>query len=160
MAGWTVVDEPGGWSLEPAATIAPEARPLRAQDVPSVLGEPATADVSLHWVCEGWPEDIARAVASFRAHQGDARCAYVVADVTEADPGAFGDDVEVIALEPGTGWAAARNAGLRPVHRRLVLVLDGSIEATGDVSPPLEAALADPDRRHRRTLRHRHARPP
>ena len=61
-AGWTVVDGPGGWSLEPAATPAPEARPLRAQDVPSVLGEPATADISLHWVCEGWPDDIARAV--------------------------------------------------------------------------------------------------
>ena len=143
-AGWTVVDEPGGWTLEPTATTTTEARPLRAQDVPSVLGEPATADISLHWVCEGWPEDIARAVASFRAHEGPRDARYVVADVTGADPGAFGDDVEVVALEPGTGWAAARNAGLRRTTGRLALVLDGSIEATGDVWSPLEDALADP----------------
>ncbi len=139
-----MVDEPGGWSLEPAVTTTQEGRPLRAQDVPSVLGEPATADISLHWVCEGWPEDIARAVASFRAHEGARDARYVVADVTDAGPGAFGDDVEVIALEPGTGWAAARNAGLRRTAGRLALVLDGSIEATGDVWSPLEDALADP----------------
>jgi GT2 family glycosyltransferase len=143
-AGWTVVDEPGGWSLELAVTTTQERRPVRAQDVPSVLGEPATADISLHWVCEGWPEDIARAVASFRAHEGARDARYVVADVTDADPGAFGDDVEVIALEPGTGWAAARNAGLRRTAGRLALVLDGSIEATGDVLSALEDALADP----------------
>lgn len=143
-AGWTVVDEPGGWSLEPAVTTTHEAHPFRAQDVPSLLGEPATADISLHWVCEGWPEDIARAVASFRAHGGARDARYVVADVTDAVPGAFGDDVEVIALEPGTGWAAARNAGLRRTAGRLALVLDGSIEATGDVWSPLEDALADP----------------
>jgi cysteinyl-tRNA synthetase len=143
-AGWTVADEPGGWSLEPVVTTTPEARLLRAQDVPSLLTEPATADVSLHWVCEGWPEDIARAVASFRAHEGERDARYVVADVTGADPGAFGDDVEAIALEPGTGWAAARNAGLRRTTGRLALVLDGSIEAAGDVWSPLEDALADP----------------
>jgi len=143
-AGWTVVDEPGGWSLMPAATTTTEAQPLRAHDVASVLGEPATADISLHWVCEGWPEDIVRAVASFRAHEGGRDTRYVVADVTGADPGAFGDDVEVLTLDPGTGWAAARNAGLRRTAGRLALVLDGSIEATGDVCSPLEDALADP----------------
>jgi hypothetical protein len=142
-AGWTVVDEPGGWSLEPAATTREE-RPLRAQDVSSLLGEPATADISLHWVCEGWPEDIARAIVSFRAHEGSRDARYVVADVTGADPGAFGDDVEVIALEPGSGWGAARNAGLRRTTGRLALVLDASIEAAGEVWSPLEDALADP----------------
>ncbi|HSH33545.1 MAG TPA: hypothetical protein VLB31_07985, partial [Actinomycetota bacterium] len=83
-AGWAVVDEPGGWSLVPAATTATEAQPLRAHDVPSVLSEPATADISLHWVCEGWPDDIARAVASFRAHERERDTRYVVADVTGA----------------------------------------------------------------------------
>ena len=65
-------------------------------------------------------------------------------DVTGAGPDAFGDGVEVVALEPGTGWAAARNAGLRRTAGRLALVLDGSIEATGDAWSPLEDALADP----------------
>ena len=55
----------------------------------------------------------------------------------------WGDDVEVLSLASGTGWGSACNAGLRRSRGRLVLVLDGSIEPTGDVIEPLEAALAD-----------------
>jgi cysteinyl-tRNA synthetase len=68
----------------------------------------------------------------------------VVADVTGQGPDAFGPDVEVVALEPGTGWASAMNAGLRRARGRVVLVMDGSIEASGDVLGPLTAAVADP----------------
>ena len=75
---------------------------------------------------------------------------YVVADVTGADPAAFGEGVEVLALAPGTGWAAAANAGLRRATGRMVVVMDGSIEATGDVFGPLERALARARGRHRR----------
>lgn len=140
-AGWTLIDEPTGWRLEPAVpTIAV---PMRASDVGSRLAEPVTADVSVHWVCEGWPQDIARAVASFRSNQGGRDVQYLVADVTGAAPGAFGADIEVIALEADTGWAAARNAGLIRSTGGVVLAMDGSIEATGDVFAPLEEALAD-----------------
>jgi cysteinyl-tRNA synthetase len=143
--GWVVVDEPGGWRLETAAAAEPdaEAASVRAADVPSVLAEPATADVSVHWVCEGWPDDIVRAIASFRAHAGPREVRFVVADVTDQPDGAFGDDVEVLRLEAGTGWGAARNAGLRRTTGRLAFVMDGSIEATGDAFGPLEDALAD-----------------
>jgi cysteinyl-tRNA synthetase len=143
--GWTVVDEPQGWHLEPSAadgTDRPE--PVAALEVPSILDQPAAADVSIHWVCEGWPDDIARAVASFRANAGSRDVRYVVADVTDQPEGAFGDGVEVLRLEAGTGWGAARNAGLKRTAGRLAFVLDGSIEAGGDVFGPLEAALDDP----------------
>lgn len=144
--GWAVVDEPGGWRLERAAGPGTETvpAPRRAADVGSVLDRPATADVSIHWVVEGWPEDVRRGVASFRAQAGGRDVQYVVADVTGEDPGSFGDEVEVIALDRGTGWGAARNAGLKRTRGRVVLVMDGSIEATGDVLGPLEVALADP----------------
>jgi GT2 family glycosyltransferase len=141
-AGWAVVDAPTGWTLE--ATTSSLADPMPARDAGSRLGEPATSDVSMHWVCEGWPQDIARAVASFRMYQGDRDVQYVVADVTGADQGAFGEDVETIELEANTGWAAARNAGLIRSTGAIVLAMDGSIEASGDVVTPLEAALADP----------------
>ena len=57
----------------------------------------------------------------------------------------------------GGGAARARApAGARPATpgssgraAAIVLAMDGSIEATGDVLGPLEAALADPDRRRR-----------
>lgn len=139
IAGWTVLDEPDGFRLE---EIAAAAR-LRPADVSSVLDEPATYDASLHWVCEGWPDDIARAVAAFRANAGERHLQFVVADVTGAEAGRWGDDVEVVALEDGTGWAAARNAGLRRSLGRTVVALDASVEPTGDVLDPLEAALLD-----------------
>ena len=145
-AGWTIVDGPEGWRLEPAASEAPEpaVTRLRAQDVTSVLEQPASADVSIHWVVEGWPDDVRRAIASFRANAGERDVHFVVADVTGEEPGSWGEDVEVVSLEAGTGWGAARNAGLKRTRGRIVLVMDGSVEVTGEVLSPLEAALADP----------------
>jgi hypothetical protein len=140
--GYRVVDSPEGPTFEPLAPV--EESRLRAHDVPSVLDEPPTCDVSVHWVVEGWPEDVVRALDGFRANGGGRDVRYVVADVTPTDPAVYGEGVEVLALEAGTGWGAARNAGLRRSRGRVVLVMDGSVEPTGDVLGPLEAALADP----------------
>jgi hypothetical protein len=145
--GWTVVDEPEGFRLEPAAEPEPESeepQELKASEVASVLDEPATVDVSVHWVVEGWPEDVERALIAFRKHLEGRTAQYVVADVTGEDPGRWGEDVEVVRLEHDTGWGAARNAGLKRSSGRTVLVMDGSVEPTGDVLRPLEEALADP----------------
>ncbi len=140
-AGWTVEDVPGGgFTLVPAEQ---KGASVRSGDVSSVLDEPATADVSLQWVCEGWPEDIERGISSFRTHAHRRALQFVVADVTGEPPDRWGADVEVVPLEDGTGWAAARNAGLRRARGRLVFAMDGSIEATGDVVSPLAAALTD-----------------
>lgn len=140
--GFAVIDGPDGPAFEPLAT----AEPLRIapHDVESVLDEPPTADVSVHWVVEGWPEDVARALAGFRANEGGRDVQYVVADVTETDPAAYGEGVEVLEVETGTGWGAARNAGLKRSRGRIVLAMDGSVEPTGDVFGPLEATLDDP----------------
>jgi cysteinyl-tRNA synthetase len=142
-AGWTVVDEPGGYRLErPSDEPAPRVR-ARPIDVVSVLEDEPDMDVSVHWVCEGWPEDIERAIAGFRAHEGGRSVQYVVTDVTDREPSAWDDDVEVVWLEEGTGWGAARNAGLKRTRGRTVLVMDGSVEPTGDVFGPIESALSD-----------------
>jgi cysteinyl-tRNA synthetase len=148
-SGWSVVDEPDGrWRLEPVVVAQPRVPMLRPADVPSVLEQPPHDDASVHWVVEGWPDDIVRAIVSFDAHRGDRRVHYVVTDVTGADPETFiaaAGDVEVIGLEPGTGWGAAVNAGVRRATGRIVLLMDGSIETAGDVVGPLERALADPE---------------
>ncbi|HVH53020.1 MAG TPA: glycosyltransferase [Actinomycetota bacterium] len=146
--GFTVVDSPKGPRLEPvggAVGVAGEATDrVRPEDVPSVLEQPATFDATVHWLLDGWPEDVARALDGFRSNQGGRRVEYVVADVTGQDPVSFGEGVEVITLAEGTGWGAARNAGLKRSLGRIVLVADGSIEPVGDVFGPMEAALADP----------------
>ncbi|HYX80629.1 MAG TPA: hypothetical protein VE976_08465 [Actinomycetota bacterium] len=140
--GYRVVDGPSGSSLESieAATL----ERLRPADVPSALEDVPTADASVHWVCEGWPEDIVRALEGFRAAAGALEVQYVVADVTGEATDAFGGDVEVLSLVPDAGWAAARNAGLRRSGGALVLAVDGSIEPTGDVFGPLRERVADP----------------
>jgi glycosyltransferase involved in cell wall biosynthesis len=141
--GWTVVDEPGGsWRLEPQA--AAEQVRLRPQDVASVLQEPSAFDLTLQWVVEGWPQDIDRSISSFRGALGSRKVQFVVADITGEDPGRWGDQVEVLSLQEGTGWGAARNAGLNRSLGQIVVVLDGSIEASGDIASPLEGSLADP----------------
>jgi len=142
--GWEVVDQPDGFALQPVSTEVEE--PARAADVPSLLEADATFDVSVHWVCEGWLDDIDRALAGFRSTAADRRVQFVIADVTGAAQTRWADaeDVEVLWLEPDTGWAAARNAGLRRSLAPIVVALDGSVEPTGDVLGPLEDALADP----------------
>jgi cysteinyl-tRNA synthetase len=146
-AGWIVADVPDGFTLtqpEAGPDLGLGGAPTRAADVPSVLEDEPTADVSVHWVVEGWAEDVVRAIAGFREYQGDRSVQYVVADVIGTVPDTYGADVEVVALEEATGWAAARNAGLKRSRGRLVFVMDGSVEPQGDVFGPLEEALADP----------------
>jgi len=144
-AGWTVVDEPGGYRLERVEVEETE-QPVRrrAADVPSILEDEPDLDASVHWVCEGWSEDIERAIAAFRAHEGGRSVQYVVADVTDREPSAWGEGVEVVWLERGTGWGAARNAGIKRNRGRTVLMADGSVEPIGDVFGPIEEALEDP----------------
>jgi len=143
--GFRVVDSPAGPTFEPLAPTEPEVpRRLRPQDVESVLDEPPSCAVTVHWIVEGWPEDVVRALAAFGASEGGRDVQYVVADVTETDPAVYGEGVEVLSLELGTGWGAARNAGLKRSRGRIVLVMDGSVEPTGDVFGPLEVALRDP----------------
>jgi cysteinyl-tRNA synthetase len=142
-AGWEVRDAADGYALE-AVAEDDVASTIHAGDVASVLDEPATADVSAQWVCEGWPEDIERAIASLRATAGAHTVQFVVADRTGQEPGRFGEDVEVVRLAEDTGWAAARNAGLRRARGRAVFAMDGSVEATGDVVGPMLGALEDP----------------
>jgi cysteinyl-tRNA synthetase len=141
--GYRVADRPGGVTLE-AFSPAPVRR-RRAAEVPSLLDEPPTADVSIHWVVQGWPEDVLRALGGFRTASttaGDVQ--FVVADVTETTPSVYGEGVEVLPLEAGTGWGAAMNAGLRRARGRIVVALDGSVEPMGDVLGPIAAALEDP----------------
>ena len=110
----------GSSPTHPAASTSNLSRPTsspparsRASEVESVLDREPTFDVAIHWVCEGWPADIDRAIAAFSANAGSRRLQFVVADVTgvAADRWADRDDVEVVWLRDDTGWAAARNAG-------------------------------------------------
>jgi cysteinyl-tRNA synthetase len=141
--GYRVVDSPDGPSYERLEPAAAGSRRLRARDVASVLEDPPATTISVQWLVEGWAADVRRGVDAVRRHARRGDLQYVVADLTRDDPVDFGPGVEVLALEP-TGWAAARNAALRRATGEIVVIVDGSIEPTGDPFPAIEAALADP----------------
>ena len=107
-------------------------------------GRPAPFDASVHWVSEGWPEDVLRGIEAFGRHHPNSRLQQVVVDLTGSDDAPWPTETELVRCDPGLGWAAARNAGLQRASAPLVLVVDGSVEPTGDVLTPLAGVLADP----------------
>jgi hypothetical protein len=142
-AGFRVADRPdGGYELTPL-----EPRPtrrLRPSEVPSVLAEAPTAEWTIHWLHQGWPEDIVRGAASFERAAGGRTVHQVVVEAEPAPEGTWAHGLEVVPLDRDPGFGAARNAGLRRSRGRLVAIADGSIEGRGDVFGPLERALEDP----------------
>jgi glycosyltransferase involved in cell wall biosynthesis len=141
-AGWEVVDRPEGFELRRIEATGQTI--VRAAEVPSALAEPPSADWSLHWLHEGWPEDVERGIASFDRHAGGRDLHHVVVEAVPAPPGTWPEPVEVLRLSEHPGFGAARNAGLIRSRGRLVAIVDGSLEATGDALAPLEESLADP----------------
>jgi hypothetical protein len=126
----------GGGPGSHAVTMADQIAPL--------LGDPPVFEASVQWIVEGWPRDVVRGIESFRrAGDGGHSAQHVVVDTTGGDRSAWPPGVDVVAVPPGTGWAAARNAGFLRSAGEVVVIVDGSVEATGDVLGPLIRALDD-----------------
>lgn len=141
--GFEVVDRPDGFDLVPAAQAA--RRPLQPTEVRGVLDLPPSTDFSVHWLADRWPEDILRGVASFRKFEDGRSVQHVVVETESTPPTEWPPDLEVVPLAGDPGFGAARNAQLVRSTGMIVIVADGSVEATGDVYTPLPAALSDHD---------------
>jgi cysteinyl-tRNA synthetase len=143
-AGFEVIDTPTGSQVVPRERKQ-EAEPAIYRSsgaVPSVLGQPPTFEATVHWLVQGWPEDVLRGIESFRRYSGDRSTQHVVVDLTPGGP--WPRECEVVRIVPQLGWAAGRNAGLRRASGRIVVIADGSVEARGDVLSALAEALTDP----------------
>jgi hypothetical protein len=145
-AGFDVADTPSGWELAPHAAEAPARSPTvhtRSEDVRSVLQLPPAFDgPSIQWVIQGWPEDVLRSLRSVqRALPDDFQP--VIVDAAGLD-GLDWYRGELLHIAPEAGWAAARNAGLRRAASKIVVLVDGSIEFTGEGVARLWEALEDP----------------
>jgi hypothetical protein len=146
--GYEMTDLPDGtFALARRGVAEPRAEPrVRHRDVPSVLHHEATADFTVHWLSERWPDDVLRGIASFRRFQGHRSVRHVVVEarVGARPTGGWPEGVELVPLAEDPGFGAARNAGLRRSLGRFVVVADGSVEAYGDPYAPIERALEDP----------------
>jgi Glycosyl transferase family 2 len=138
-AGFEVVDTPAGPTVHPA--VADE-KP--ASRIVNLLDQKTSYAASLHWIVEGWPEDVERGIDSFDRHHPSLSFEHVVVDLTGTFTPKSRKDIDVVVLPERIGWAAARNAGLQRSRGSTALVVDGSMEATGDVLSPLVTQLDDP----------------
>ncbi|HEX2755904.1 MAG TPA: glycosyltransferase [Candidatus Limnocylindrales bacterium] len=150
-AGWKIVDRGTDFALEPAhpPTVA-DGEVVRygsSEAVPSRLGEPASGIVTVILVATDWPADLDRTLAGLGSHAADGTSIVVVADGPAADQDAGlpadCDGIEVIRTTERLGTAAAWNIGIRRASGPVIVVLDTSVEPTGDVVGPLVAALDD-----------------
>ncbi len=149
-AGWTIVDRGTDFALAPASPPTIEAggvvRYGATAEVPSRADEPATGLATVILVATDWPADLNRALSGLQAHGPDGLQIVVVADgaSAEQDAGLDALEAEVVRTSERLGQAASINIGIRRASGPTIVVLDTSVEPTGDVVTPLVAALEDP----------------
>ncbi|MDQ1710776.1 MAG: hypothetical protein QOE45_226 [Frankiaceae bacterium] len=135
--GWVVRDGAGGWSLavKPPYDVAPT-----LADLPDRSAMPDTRPVTVALLADGWPDDARRCVDALLAHTTAYVLVLDVADTFHTEH----DRVEVLHVAACPGWAAGRTALLRADTATIHVVMDTSIEPTGDVVGPVLAAFEDP----------------
>ncbi len=157
-AGWKVADRGIDFALTPAAPAdvadGDRVRYGSSASVPSRLDEAPAGLATVVMVATDWPEDLARALEGLRKGAPAGTSAVIVADAPSSDQAealesleASGDGealpTEVVWTSERLGHAAALNMALRRARGPVVILLDTSVEPTGDVVTPLARALDD-----------------
>lgn len=156
-AGWKIADRGTDFGLTPAAPAdvaeGDRTRYGSSGSVPSRLNEPATGVATVVLIATDWPADLDRALAGLRAGAPDGTSVVIVADgPSEAQRAALEmlestaepwPATEIVWTSERLGQAAATNIGVRRASGPIVILLDSSIEPTGDVVTPLVRALDD-----------------
>ncbi|HEU0235882.1 MAG TPA: glycosyltransferase [Candidatus Limnocylindrales bacterium] len=152
-AGWKVADRGTDFQLSPAHPPDVEdggrIRYGASSSVPSRLDEAPVGVASVVLVATDWPADVDRALDGLRAHAPDGTQVVVVANGPSDEQAAAldadeADELEVVWTSERLGHATALNAGIRRASAAVVMLLDPSVEATGDLVTPLVRALDDP----------------
>jgi Glycosyl transferase family 2 len=158
-AGWKIVDRGTDFALSPAAppdlAEGTRVRYGASSSVPSRLEEPPVGTATVVLIATEWPGDVDRALAGVARHAPAGTSVVIVADAPDepqADAldalegrGSVGDlPVEVVWTSARLGHGAATNIGIRRASAPVVILLDPSVEPTGDLVTPLIEALEDP----------------
>jgi hypothetical protein len=150
-AGWTIVDRGTDFALSP--TTPPDVedggrvRYGASTSVPSRLDEPAFGVATVVLVADAFREDLDRAVRALRGTAPAGITIVAVGDrstIDDGDPPVQAEDLELVVTSDPLGHAASLNAGIRRASGPVVILLDASVEPTGDIVTPLVRALDDP----------------
>ena len=162
--GWEVQDARDGTTVRPALPSA--SAPTGYVDpgaLESLLDEPATVDLSVHLLAEDHPDDLRRCLRALRRHPTSVSWELVVVanapsfNAEAAVDEEFSDNSEraapqkrvgpqertILRTAERLGWADAVNLGLRRSRGSVTLLLNTSVEPTGDIATPLIAAFAE-----------------
>lgn len=141
--GWEAQDGPSGSTARP---ILPPAGGSGAG-----LADPAEVAVSIQVVAEDHPDDLVRLLRGLATSPPAVDWELVIvanAPSFALEPllGAAGLSIDprVIPTEGRLGWADARTLGLQASRGQVTVLLDTSLEPTGDIVAPLLAAFDDP----------------
>jgi hypothetical protein len=141
-----------GWEVQDAGGES-SARPILVRD--DAAGDPieraAEVDASVQVAAEDHPEDLGRFLRGLGANPPSATWELVIVANAPAEPVATTLASMALPVEPVVldsdgrlGWADARTLGLRHSRGEVTVLLDTSLEPTGDFVGPLLAAFDDP----------------
>jgi len=131
-----------------------------SNDVPDFTQSPDHFEFSVNLLAHNSRDDLERCIASICRHSGHRDIELVIIDNGSTDetlaylqqlarhnnlPGEHRRRValQVLFADHNMGFAAGRNATMRASRGRFIVLMDTSIEVTGDIWEPLAAALAD-----------------
>lgn len=151
--GYEVRDARGSTSVVPAPAWARAAPAISSSaDVESLLGQPDAVEFTISIVARQGCAELERCLTSARQWAGGVRAEIIVVDNGFQDScPSFLDEVasrdeslRVFHADHFLGAAAGRNVTLRQARGRYVLLLDTSVELTGDVFTQLRMFLDNP----------------
>lgn len=144
--GWEVQDGASGSTARPILASAPE-----AAVAPDRVDEAAAVPLGIVVVAEDHPDDLARLLRGLGDHPPSVSWELiVVANAPSFDLDEVLADVrdpvipEVLRSSERLGWADTRTLGMRASRGEVILLIDTSLEATGDLAGPIAAAFEDP----------------
>lgn len=162
-AGWKIVDRGTDFALSPVAALdVAEGRRVRygsSRNVPARLEEAPAGVATIIVTATDWTNDVERALAGLRAWSPSGTSIVVVANAPSIEQEAALDaldgrppeagpqadvSIEIVWTSERLGHASATNVGLRRAGGPVAILLDASVEPTGDIVTPLVRALEDP----------------
>ena len=154
-AGYVVEDTPDGTRVRPKTPW--EKREERwhsfssSAELPSLVHEAHGPDVTVAIVASNFLEDVKRCVHSALRWIEDRRAEVVLVDNCSTDgtgewlaeAAARDSRIRVIHTDHVLGEGAAKNIALKQSRGRTIVIIDTSVEITGDIFGPIEEMLAN-----------------
>src|SRR5258708_36486518 len=151
-AGYVIKDNPHGAHLVILPSINVDGKVYRTtRQLPSLLDEPDRCTFSVNILAQNDYDEVRRCVESVLPFAGNTDIELILIDNASqdgidlwADAFRYRDPrLHLIRASRVMGEAEARNVGLKQSSGRYILMLDASVEITGDIFTPLAKTLTD-----------------